>query len=217
MTTTSVPSPRHRTPPPGRSIGQFLCLPPTTPPYEDVDQLPFDDIRQDAALRAWLALVKLGKDIPGDPVAAFDAEPYLAARAYRWAYNDALKHRLGRTPRPPRRPRDPATTPSRATLARPLAAILLSNLAAHRLATLRDAAQEAALAAIEDDAPGEVDRLWQEGIPGLTLTQSRRVISLMSRIQQMKEEGTTHVPANLRQQLRVLRKRTGLSLSTDLL
>ena len=213
MTTTPSPSRGRQTPPPGRSIGRFLCLHPTTPPVENVDQLPLLDIRQDAALRAWIALAKLGLDNPDDPIAAFDAAPALAALAYRWAYADALKKRLGRGAR---RRRRASTAQSWDDLAHPLGSLLLSTLAA-RLPTLGDPAQEAALTAVQDDAPGDIVRLWRHGFPGVSVPRSRRILRLMRLAQIIRDHGAGRVPNRLHQELYRLRKETGLPLRLDLL
>ena len=82
--------------PPTRSLGRLLCHHPPDPPLEDVGRLPLRDVKQDACLRALVALRRAGKPVGPDPVAAFDAEPALVMHAYRLAYRDALRHHLGR-------------------------------------------------------------------------------------------------------------------------
>lgn len=180
--------PSHPVPPPARrSVGEFLCRHPSAPPFEDIDQLPILDIKQDAALRAILALRQLGKPVTDDAVATFDAEPTLVLRAYRFAYLDALKTLRARGQHP------------RAS-------------AQFLLAAVPDPAQHAQLAALEDDHPTELRRLRHHGIPGLTRQQTRRVIHAMLAAQRAKDRGG--VPHALRQRLHRLRQETGLPLTT---
>jgi hypothetical protein len=150
------------------SIGAFLCHHPTAPPVEDVDRPSPLDVKQEAALRAVIALRKLGRETADDAVAAFDAEPKLVALTYRWAARDALKRQLD-------------------------------------------------LEAIETDAVGELRRLAEEGIPGLSRDQTRRVLTAMVHVQDLKEQGIVRLPAAIRQQLCRLRRETHLPLETRLL
>lgn len=79
-------------------------------------------------------------------------------------------------------------------------------------ALMSDPASERQLEAVEDDFPGELQRLWSHGIEGLTLEQTRRVLHLMRRVQLMKDQGQKRVPGNVRQQLSRFRRETGLAL-----
>ena len=191
MTTPARPFPRRR------SVGAFLCVHSTTPPVEDIDRPSLLDIKQDAALGAWLSLRRLGKDTGPDPVAAFDAEPRLAWLAYRWAYQEAQRRRRGYGQRP-----------------RPVFARLW-------LDTPRDdpldPAQEATLDALVDDHAAEIMHLWHDGIPGLTRDQTRRVLRLMRLVQVLKAHGVARVPDPIRKRLWKLRRETGLPLDTSLL
>jgi len=200
-------------PPLGRSIGRFLCVHPTTPPYEDIDDLPLLDVKQDAALRALIALRELGKTVATDPVAAFDAEPRIAELAYRWAYTDAIRKHLGRGTRPvgkiPTRPR-------RLSLDTLLAAWLSDALIA-TVPEPSDPDQLDRLEAVEADPAADLCDLWNDGIPGLELKQIRRAIALMGAIQHLKDQGATGLPDPARQRLRRLRKATRLPLRVDLL
>jgi hypothetical protein len=176
-----------------RSIGAFLCHHPTAPPFEDVDRPSPLDVKQEAALRAVIALRKLGKEIADDAVAAFDAEPKLVALTYRWATRDAHKRQLGRgrEPRP--------------------------QMAREWDEAIHDPLQEASLEAIEDDFAGEVRRLHDAGIAGLSLEQTRRLLGLMRHIQEAKDHGTIRLPSALRQWLCRLRRETRLPLDITLL
>ena len=184
-----------------RSLGHFLCHHPPDPPLEDVDRLPLRDIKQDACLRAIVALRRAGKPVGPDPVAAFDAEPRLVMLAYRRAYHDALRHHLGRG-------RD-----QRAARWRRLVSL------DHGLADLADPRQQEAFDQVLTDivALGRLLALWHATLPGATPAQTRRILRLMRQAQRLKAEGTTVVPDHLRQQLRLLRQATGLALATRLL
>lgn len=186
-----------------RTIGEFLCHHSSETPFENVDVPSSRDIRQDAALRAVLGLRKLGKSVSHDAVAAFDAEPKIAAQAYRWARNDALRKHLGRgkQPRPGVQRRIPGDDGATGDIAERIA----------------DPAQRTTLEAVEDDYSGKLRRLWDTGIEGLTLSQSRQAIWLMWQIQRIKDRGAGRVPDKLRQQVSRLRRETGLSLNTKLL
>lgn len=52
------------------------------PPHVDIDKLLWPDIKQDAWLRAIVALQRAGKPVGPNPVTAFNAEPQLAQTAY---------------------------------------------------------------------------------------------------------------------------------------
>jgi len=210
------PPRRPPAPPFGRSIGQFLCHQPATPPHDDVDDLSLPDLKQDAALRALLALRALGKPITDDAVATFDAEPRLIALAYRWAYHDAVRKHLGRGTR-----RLVSTDPHRRQPPgrRPLS--LDALLAAAARADAEDIDPDPAdlrqlnrLLFVEVDAATELFRLWTDGIDGLTLTQTQRLIGLLILVERLKRGGTNRVPDDIRQRLRLLRRRTGLPLTT---
>lgn len=178
---------------PSRSVGAFLCIHPRGAPVEDIDRPSPLDVKQQAALRAVIALRKLGKEVSDDAIVAFDAEPKLVALAYRWAARDALKRHLGRgkDPRP--------------------------ALERDRNEVIPDRGQEEALAAVEDDAAAELQRLYDCGIEGLTLDQTRRVLALMRHIQELKDGGATQLPVALRQRLSRLRRETRLPLDITLL
>lgn len=95
-----------------RSIGAFLCDHPVLPPIEDVSRPDPRDIKQDAAIRTLVGLRKLGKDVGDDPVAAFNADPGIAVRAYQWAHRDALRKQLGRGAQPRPKPQRWSSTRS---------------------------------------------------------------------------------------------------------
>jgi hypothetical protein len=82
---------------------------------------------------------------------------------------------------------------------------------------LVDPTQGADLEAIETDAVGELRRLAEEGIPGLSRDQTRRVLTAMVHVQDLKEQGIVRLPAAIRQQLCRLRRETHLPLETRLL
>ena len=189
--------------PPTRSLGHFLCHHQPDPPLEDIDCLPLRDIKQDACLRAIVALRRAGKPVGPDPVAAFDAEPRLVALAYRRAYQDALRHHLGRGRHETRR------------AARWRRLVSLD----HGLMEIADPRQQEALDRVLEEvaAIGQLMALWHTGYRRLTPAQMRRVLRLLRLAQRLKEEGTATVPNDLRLQLARLRRSTGLALSTRLL
>ncbi|MBA2278215.1 MAG: hypothetical protein H0W06_10680 [Chloroflexia bacterium] len=169
-------------------------------PYEDIDQVSLPDLKQDACLRAIIALKRAGKPIGPDPVAAFDAEPRLVMRAYTFAYRDALRLQLGRGRIAGRR------------LARWQRRLSLD----HVLAELADPRQQEALDTIIDlvTADTRLAILQGMGLPGLSFKRSLRLIRLLRHHQRLKDEGTTVVPPHLRERLRLLRAATGLPIST---
>ena len=183
------------------SLGHFLCHHPAAPPVEDIDTLPIRDIKQDACLRAVLALRRAGKPTGPDPVAAFDAEPKLVMAAYQRAYRDAVRLHLGRTPdrHAARWQRLVSIDRGLLVLADPAQADALDRV-------VRDIAALAAIVAIR-----------RAGLPGATVAQTRRLLRLLRHAQRLKDEGTTLVPGHLREQLRLLRRVTNLPLSTRLL
>lgn len=184
-----------------RSIGAFLCDHPVLPPIEDVSRPDPRDIKQDAAIRALIGLRKLGKDIGDDLMAAFNADPGIAIRAYQWAHRDALRKQFGRGLR------------SHAKLVRQSPIKSDNGPTNHEAcALLPDLDSQLQFEAIEDDFLGELRWLWNHGIEGLTLEQTRRVLHLMRHVQLMKDQGQKRVPDNVRQQLSRLRRETGLAL-----
>ena len=106
-------------------------------------------------------------------------------------------------------------------LARALATAIVDlaryDVSRHGLALFPDPAQQEELEALAADYAGEVARLRDEGIPGLTLDESCLVISQMQEAQRLKDAGARRLPSHLRQRIRRLRDRTGLPLRTDLL
>lgn|GEM_PF-2526039 len=181
-----------KTPPYRRSIGEFLCIHPSEPPIENVDWPSSLDIKQDAALRAVIGLRRLGKRVTMDAVASFDAEPKLVAMTYRWARQDAIRRQLGRAQTHPVTVREMSET-------------------------LVDASQEALCEEIESDFAGELRRLSEQGIDGLTRAQTVRVLMTMRQIQALKEAGTSPLPVALRKQVSRLRQETRLPLDVRLL
>lgn len=181
-----------------QSIGEFLCHHPRDPSVEDIDRLPWQDIKQDACLRAIVALKRAGKPIGPDPVAAFDAEPRLVMAAYQRARRDALRYHLGRG-------HDP-------TGARWRRLVSLD----HGLLEVADPAQEEALDNVIRDTVASVRllTLWKWGWPGVSPKTMRRLIRVLRRIQRRKDEGLTVVPPRTRQQLTALRRLTELRIST---
>ena len=193
-------------PPPApadRSLGRFLCHHPPGPPYEDVARLPLQDIKQDACLRALVALQRAGKPVGPDPVAAFDAEPRLVALAYRRAYQDALRHHLGRGRNESRR----------AARWRQLVSL------DHGLAEIADPRQQEALDRVlrQVAAVAHIAAYWSTGLPGVSLGRTRRLLRALRLAQRLKDDGTVVVPPHLQEQLRRLRQATGLVLSSRLL
>ena len=81
---------------PVEEIGVFLCDYPLREPFEFVDMPNEREIRQDATLRALVALRKLNLLASDDPVTAFNAQPGIVALSYRWARTDAVRAYLGR-------------------------------------------------------------------------------------------------------------------------
>jgi len=186
-----------------RSLGRFLCHHPAGPPYEDISRLPLADIKQDACLRALVALRRASKPVGPDPVAAFDAEPRLVALAYRRAYQDALRHHLGRGRNPGRRA---ARWHRLVSLDRGLLEIADPGQGEALDRVLRQVAAVARLAAY-----------WNAGLPGVSVARSRRLLRALRLAQRLKDDGTLVVPPHLQEQLRRLRQATGLLLSSRLL
>lgn len=186
-----------------RSLGRFLCHHPLTPPVEDTDRLPWQDIKQDACLRALVALQRAGKPTGPDPVAAFDAEPRLVRAAYQRARRDALRRHLGRNTPPDRHAarwqRLVSLDRGLDEIADPRQAEALDRVLAAMAATARLLAAR------------------HGGLAGLPPARTRRLLRVLQDAQRLKEEGTTVVPPHLRQRLRLLRRATGLPLTTRLL
>ena len=196
------------------TVGSVLCRTRLEPPVDDVDRLSLDDIRQEAALRLVQVFQREGKSFGQDVARAFDDEAGLAMQAYQWAYRDALRRKLGRaTSADAMRPR-PATV----SLSRPSLGSGGSDGIGLTLAeVLEDPGQHDQLAGIDRDSVGELHRLWDTGIEGLSIAQTRRVLTLMWQTQDLKERGVKRVPDVLRQQIHRLRRETGLPLQTALL
>jgi hypothetical protein len=174
-----------------QTIGAFLCIHPSAPPVERVEFTSPADIKQEAALRAVVALRKHRKAIAEDAVASFDAEPALVMMVYRWVRQDAIKRQLGR-----------------GATAHPTVVREVSD-------ALPDPGQQAVLAEIE--AADELRCLAARGIPGLSRSQATRVLELMRQVQAIKEADAGPIPAVLRQQVARLRRETHLPLDTRLL
>jgi hypothetical protein len=177
---------------PVEEIGVFLCDYPLREPFEFVDMPNEREIRQDAALRALVALRKLNLLASDDPVTAFNAQPRIVALSYRWARIDAVRAHLGRGKQ-----------------TRPVQLRELPEL-------LADSEQEVMLSAVESDATAEIRRYEEFGLPSLTLEQTRRVFTLMRQVQNIKAHQNP-IPDALRKQLSRLRKETGLPLDVRLL
>lgn len=195
-----MPRPHAPHLPRDHSLGSFLCHQPATPPLEDTDRLPLRDIKQDACLRALVALHRAGKPTGPDPVAAFDAEPRLVRAAYSRAYRDALRHHLGRG----------TSTDRRAARWRRLVSL------DHLLTEIADPRQGDAL----DDvvrivtATARLLAYDRDGLPNASPALTRRLVRLLRHVQRLKDEGTTVVPGPLREQLRLLRRDIDLPIST---
>ena len=186
-----------------RSLGCFLCHHPSGPPLEDVDRLPLRDVKQDACLRALVALRRAGKPVGPDPVAAFDAEPRLVALAYNSAYRDALRFHLGRGRHETRR------------AARWRQLVSLDR----GLVDVADPRQQEALDHVirQVTAVARIAAYWSGGLPGVSLGRTRRLLRALRLAQRLKDDGTFVVPPRVRDQLRRLRHATGLALATRLL
>ncbi len=176
---------------------------PPAPPHEDVDRLPLADIKQDACLRALVALRRAGKPVGPDPAAAFDAEPRLVALAYKHAHQDALRHHLGRGRHETRRA---ARWRQLVSLDRGLVDIADPRQQEALDRVLRQVAAVARLAAY-----------WSGGLPGVSLGRSRRLLRALRLAQRLKDDGTVVVPPHVREQLRLLRQATALTLTSRLL
>jgi hypothetical protein len=160
---------------------------------ENIDWPASLDVKQEAALRAFVGLRRLGKEVAADIVKSFNAEPKLTAVAYRWAYQDACRRHLGRGKQPCPRLRRDWNEP------------------------IPDPMQEADLEAVEGNAASEINWLYDHGIEGLSIDQTRRVLRTMQRAQEAKERGAGRISASLRQQICRLRKETELPLNVSLL
>ena len=190
-------SPNSKSPWSGkRTLGEFLCSPPLEPPVIDIDRLPWQDIKQDACLRAIVALTRAGKPVGPDPVAAFDAEPRLVMAAYQRARKDALRHHLGR-----------------GTDQRPARWQRLVSLD-RGFAEIADPAQEEALEAIVDRISAaarmtvKIHLRWG----GVSRKQLRKLLTLLRRLQRLRDSGTAVVPPHLRQAFTRIRRETGLPI-----
>jgi hypothetical protein len=177
---------------PVEEIGVFLCNYPFFEPLESIDTPNEREIRQEAALRALVALRKLNLLVSNDPIAAFNAEPRIAALCYRWARIDAVRAYLGRGKQ--------------------------QHAIKSRGGTelLADPEQEEMLSAVESDAAMEIRQYEEFGLPGLTLDQTSRVLAAMRQIQTTKVRRDA-IPGALRKQVSRLRAETGLPLDTRLL
>lgn len=181
-----------------RSIGSYLCDRPVVEPYIDIDRLPWDDIRQDACLRAIVALERAGKPIGPDPVAAFDAEPRLVVRAYRFARRDALRYHLGRGKHLGRN----------AERWRRLVSL------DRGFADVADPAQGEALDAIVErvSAAANLVLVQQRRWGGVSQKRMRRLLAALRRLQRLKESGTVVVSPHLREQISAARRDSGLPI-----
>jgi hypothetical protein len=194
------PKPRIRTLEPyrprGRTLGEFLCLPSTNPPVVDIDRLPWQDIKQDACLRAIVALKRAGKPIGPDPIAAFDAEPRIVMTAYRRAYYDALRQHLGRG--------------KDAHGARWSRLVSLD----HGFEEIADPTHEEAFDAIlrRVSAATRLLVMIQRGHGGVSKEQLRKILLLLRRVQRLRESDTFIVPGRLRAAVSRLRTETRLPI-----
>ena len=198
MSGTPTPPTHHR-----QSLGHFLCVHPPGDPYEDIDRVSVADLKQDACLRALIALHRAGKPLgpTDDPVEAFDAEPKLVMRAYQFACRDALRLQLGRGVIQGRR------------LARWQRRLSLD----HGFEEVADPRQQEAFDAVIErvTATTRLLLLWNEGFGGLSTTRARRLLTLLRKVQRHKAEGMTVLPNDLNLRLHRLRRTTGLPLSTE--
>ena len=200
---------------PARSIGAFLCLHPTTPPHENLDHVPLADVKQDAALNALIAFRRLGLPVTDDPIASFDAEPGLATLAYKRALIDAIRRHRGRGTLDPRAPRRRDLAAARLSLDVLVARANRSGLDPTGL--LFDTVAQHDLETVEDDAVALLWRLWHEGIDGIPLPQTRRVLLILLQIHRLKTQSPAPLSGAVRLRLHRLRQSTGLPLHTDLL
>lgn len=185
------------------SVGRFLCERSATPPLIDVDELSIEDIKQDACLRAIIALRRAGKPVGPDPIAAFDAEPRLVQRCWNLAYRDAVRVHLGRHSVPDRRvPRWQRQ--------------LSLDWGFEEIA---DAAQGEALERVIDDTVAIVrlNLLKSKGLPAVPQKMMVRLIRQLERLQRLREEGLTVVPPYVRMSLHRIRQSTKLPIDLDLL
>ena len=185
-----------------RSIGTYLCIHPPGEPYEDIDRPSIADLKQEACLRALIALHRAGKPLTpsDDPIAIFDANEGLVRRAYTFAYRDALRHQLGRGVIRGRR------------LARWQRRLSLD----HGFADVADPAAQDLLDAVVERVTAETRLLllWNESVGGLSVTRMRKLLRLLRQLQRRKAEGLTVVPNDLSRRLKRLRHGTNLPLST---
>lgn len=181
-----------------QSIGVFLCRHSPEPPIEDITRLPWQDIKQDACLRAIVALKRAGKPIGPDPIAAFNAEPRLVITAYQRARRDALRYHLGRG--------------HDSTGARWRRLVSLDQ----GLIEIADPAQGEAMEDVFNQivAYAHVVRLWRTGWGGIKPATMRKLIRALIKVQRLRAEGITTVPPHIRQQLHDLRRFTKLPIST---
>lgn len=185
------------------SIGRFLCDKADSPPYIDVDELSIEDIKQDACLRAVIALRRAGKPVGPDPIVAFDAEPRLVQRCWNLAYRDALRAHLGRNHAPDR------------DLPRWRRQLSLD----YGFEEIADPAQEEALERVIEDTVAIVrlQLLKSKGLPAVPRKMMVRLIRQLERLQRLREEGLTVVPPYVRMSLHRIRQSTGLPIDLDLL
>lgn len=182
------------------SLGSYLCVHQPGEPFEDIDRVSVADLKQEACLRAIIALRRAGQAVgPGtDPIAAFDAEAGLVRRAYQYACRDALRQQLGRG------------MVRGGRLARWQRRMSLD----HGFDEVADPRQGEELDAVVEEmvAIARVGLLWSEGLAGVSANRTRRLIRLLQRLQRRREEGIIVVPDHVRQQLRLLRAATGLRI-----
>jgi hypothetical protein len=183
-----------------RSLGTFLCKQPWTEKTERGDSLCPSDIKQDALVRFLNAQqAQANSKDPFDLISAIDANPGLAATAYRWARYDALRRELGRGKN-----------------RRSKSYFQQSGADAEHLEPeVMDLAQEDEFLLVEADSKTEIEHLWVDGVEGVPLTDLRQAIRTLITVQELKAAGVARVPDHLRKQLSRLRKRTGLPLSTQ--
>ena len=212
---TTHRSARRAPAPYGGSVGAFLCRHPTTPPYDNLDHVPLADVKQEAALNALVAFRRLGLPVTDDAVASFDAQPRLAALAYRRALIDSIRRHRGRGTLDPRAPRRRDLTAARLSLDVLIARA--NRLGLDPTGLLFDTISQCDLEAVEDDSAAHLWRLWHEGIAGITVDQTRRAIALLLQAQRAKTPAGAPLSDAVRQRLRHLRRTTGLPLRIDLL
>lgn len=180
------------------SFSSFILQQDPSPFHEDVDHVSVNDVKQEAALRAMQALKKHGDDVSIDIAASFDRNPGIVMQAYHWAYRDALRKKLGRSPR------------TRAGV------VGEGLIQLDHLPDNRERAEDG-LTVLDQYPESDLGRMYRCGLHGLSIEKTRHVIGTMADIQRLKSEDHGRVPDAIRQRVRRLRVETGLALDIGLL